>query len=320
MKGTWKLQLRMWLVMLLMFTMLYIIIALAGSFLGYGGFYQFYAIIGILMIFLQYLFAPKIVESSMKVKPLSKEEAPHIHAMVEELAQKADIPKPKIGISDVNIPNAFAYGRSKRSGHVAITRNLLGLLDRDELKAVLGHELGHIKHNDMIVTTIVSAIPMVFYYLAFSSMFSRNNNNNSGFIIGIIAWIAYFVGQLLVLLVSRIREYYADAASIEFGNRPNELASALYKLSYGAANSSEEQIKDVEGTRAFFLNDVNEGSHDIRSFRQLDIDNNGKISEAELNKLHHHDIKVKGSDNLKELLSTHPDMLKRVKRLADFNN
>jgi heat shock protein HtpX len=266
------------------------------------------------------LFGPKLVEMSMGVKPLSKEEAPHIHEMIEELSREAGISKPKIGISPTTVPNAFAYGRSQKSGHVCVTQGILGLLDTDELKAVLGHELGHIKHNDMAITTIVSAIPMVCYYIAFSFMFSRGNNNNSGAIIGVIAFAAYFIGQLLVLFISRIREYYADEASVEFGAKPNHLASALYKLVYGASNSSEEQIKDIEGTRAFFLNDVNDAQRDILSLRQLDIDNNGKISEEELNKLANRNIKVKGSENITEIFSTHPNMLKRIKRLSELDN
>jgi len=320
MKGTWKLQLRLWLVMFLMFGMLFVIISIAGNLLGYGGFYQFYAAVGVLMVILQYIFSPKIVEATMQVKPLSKEEAPQIHEMVEELALNANIPKPKVGISNINIPNAFAYGRSKRSGHVCITSSLLGLLDKEELRAVLGHELGHIKHNDMAITTIVSLIPLICYYIAFSTLFSRNDNNNSGAIIGIVAFVAYLVGQLLVLFVSRIREYYADAASVEFGNKPSSLASALYKLSYGSSNLSEKQIKDVEGSCAFFLNDVKNGARDIRSLRQLDLNNDGKITDAEMDMLRHSNVKIRGSDNFKELLSTHPDMLKRIKRLSEINN
>ena len=317
MKDTWKLKLRLWGVMVLMFGMVYVLIMLVTSLLGYSGSFSLYAIMGLLVIFLQYIFSPKIVEWSMHVKPLSKEEAPHIHEIVEELAMKANIPKPKIGISGIDIPNAFAYGRSQRSGHVCITNSLLGLLDRDELKAVLGHEIGHIKHNDMAITTIVSAIPMVCYYLALSTMFSRSNDNNSAwFIIGVLAFVAYLLGQLLVLFVSRIREYYADEASVEFGSRPHNLASALYKLSYGASRVSEQKIKDVEGTRALFLNDVNDAQNNIRSFKQLDSNNDGTISADELDRLKYTEIRVKGKDNLKELLSTHPDMLKRVKRLS----
>ena len=192
MKGTWKLKLRLWLSMLVMFGLLYVLIMLAGNFLGYGGFYGFYAIAGIGVIFLQYIFGPKIVESSMGVHQLSEAEAPELHQMIEELAMAANIPKPKVGISNTMVPNAFAYGRSKRSGHVCVTKGILGLLDHEELKAVLGHEISHIKHNDMAITTIVSAIPLICYYLSFSLMFSGGgDNDNGGAILGVLALLTF---------------------------------------------------------------------------------------------------------------------------------
>ena len=195
MKGTWKLKLRLWLSMAVMFGLVYVLIMLAGNCLGFGGFYGFYAIAGIGVLFLQYLFGPKIVESSMGVHQLSEAEAPQLHQMVSELAAAANIPKPKVGISNTMVPNAFAYGRSKRSGHVCVTKGILGLLDEEELRAVLGHEMSHIKHNDMAITTIVSAIPLICYYLSFSLMFSGGgDNDNGGALLGFVALIAYFLG------------------------------------------------------------------------------------------------------------------------------
>ena len=321
MKGTWKLKLRLWLSMLIMFGLVYVLIMLAGNFLGYGGFYQFYAIAGIAVIFIQYLMGPKIVESSMGVHQLSEAEAPELHRMVAELAAAANIPKPKVGISNTMVPNAFAYGRSKRSGHVCVTRGILGLLDEEELKAVLGHEISHIKHSDMAITTIVSAIPLVCYYLSFSLMFSGggDSENGGGFILGFVALIAYFLGQLIVLFISRIREYYADAGSVELGCRPEKLASALYKLVYGAARVPESEIKDVEGTKAFFLTDVSNARNEFNNLAQLDLDRDGTISREELEVLKNSKVNVSASNKIMELLSTHPDMLKRIKRLADNN-
>ena len=320
MKGTWKLKLRLWLSMLVMFALVYILIMLAGNFLGYGGFYGFYAIAGLFVLFLQYLFGPKIVESSMGVHQLSEAEAPELHQIIEELAAEANIPKPKVGISNTMVPNAFAYGRSKRSGHVCVTKGILGLLDREELKAVLGHEISHIKHNDMAITTIVSAVPLICYYLSFSLMFSGGgDNDNSGVIFGFVALIAYFLGQLIVLFISRIREYYADAGSVELGCQPEKLASALYKLVYGAAKVPESEIKDIEGTKAFFLTDISNARSEFKNLAQLDLDNDGTISAEELRVLRESKVNVSASNKLMELLSTHPDMLKRIKRLADNN-
>lgn len=321
MNGRWRLRFRQWIVMFLMFIVLYVLISAIAYFAGFRTGIMFYLVLSIGIIFLQYLLGPTIVKSTMKVRPLTREEAPNIYDMVEELAHQANVPMPKIGLSEVNIPNAFAYGRSKRSGHIAITRPILGLLDRDELKAVLGHEMGHIKHNDMIVTTIVSVIPMICYYIALSFLFSRGDDDNGyGFLIGILGYAAYILGQFLVLLISRLREYYADEASVDFGNRPAALASALYKLSYGAARSNDDEIKDVNTIRAFFANDINNGERDVATFREIDFDGDGKISDDDLRRFYNSNISSKASDGFKEMFSTHPDSLKRVRRLAELDH
>jgi heat shock protein HtpX len=303
-----------------MFTIVYFLVMLAGWYLGIRSYY-IWLFASLIITFLQYWFGPSLVKRSMNVRPLSEAEAPHIHKMVAELAQEAGIPKPEIGLSEIDIPNAFAYGRSSRSGHIAITRPILGLLDYDELKAVLGHEMGHIKHNDMIVTSAVSVVPMICYYIAISFMFSGDRENlGATIIIGILGYLFYLIGQLLVLFISRTREYYADEASVEFGNRPAALVSALYKLSYGAARCSEQTISDLNTNRAFFVNDINNAQHDVTDFRQIDFDGDGKISDEELRRLVSADVKISRKNGVMEILSTHPDSLKRVKRLAELEN
>lgn len=316
-KTSWKLRIRMWLVMLLLFFVIFALLTIILNLLGLHGSLSFYLIISLVLVFAQYYFGPSIVKHSMGVRPLSESEAPHIHRMVEELSELAGIKKPQVEICSSPAPNAFAYGRTKNGGHICVTDSIVSLLDEEELRAVIGHEMGHIKHSDMIVTTIVSAVPIICYYIAVSFLFSGDNRDNGAFfIVGIVGYVAYLIGQILVLFVSRTREYYADQASVELGNKPSSLVSALYKLSYGAATLRKEDLDNVNTVRAFFINDVNEGRKDIESFKDLDVNKDGKITEEELDRVRRDEIKVSTFDKVTEIFSTHPQMLKRVKALG----
>lgn len=314
--GTLKLTMRLYLAIALLFFLLYVIITLVGYFLGFGG-PTLYAFFAIVIILAQYLLGPKLVEMTMRVRYVSPQEAPNLHAMVEDLAMKAGIPKPKVGISEVNIPNAFAFGRTKGDGRVCVTRGILNILDEGELRAVLGHELSHINHRDMAVITLISAVPLIFYYIFFSTLFSGGRNDEAG-LIGIVALVGYFLSQLIVLFVSRVREYYADQGSIELGNPPHELASALYKLTYTSAVADKKELKEVEGVKAFFVNDVTSAGSVVSNLKELDLNMDGKISEAELDELKYSRTKIDTSSRIMEILSTHPNMIKRVKRLSDM--
>ncbi|MDR2623569.1 MAG: M48 family metalloprotease [Methanobrevibacter sp.] len=319
MSNTWKLKLRLFLAMALLFGIVYVILMVVGTLIFHQVFFKMYAVMGIAIMVIQYLVSPKIVEFSMRVKYVSEEQAPDIHRIVEDLAKIANIPKPKVGVSEISIPNAFAFGRTKKDGRVCITRGMLNILREDEIRAVLGHEIAHIKHSDMIVMTVVSMIPMVCYYIGMSFIFSRGDNeNNNGAIIGALALMAYFIGQLLVLFISRTREYYADQGSVEYGNSPDKLASALYKLVYGVSKVDKDEVKKVKGTSAFFLNDIGNTDFDIRELSQLDTDNNGDISASELAQLKYRKIHVGTKEKAFEVFSTHPNMLKRMKRLSEY--
>lgn len=316
--SAWMLKLRLWLATVLLFGLLYAIITAIGYYLGYGGPITFVGFAFIIVI-AQYLIGPKIVEVTMGVRYVSREEAPRLHEMVEDLAVKANIPKPKIGISETSMPNAFAYGRSKRNGHICVTRGILNLLNEDELKAVLGHEMSHIRHSDMIVMTLLSVVPLICYYIFISTLFSDGDKEGGAALIGIGALIAYFIGNLIVLFVSRVREYYADEGSVELGSQPNHLASALYKLVYGTARTSDDELKKVEGLKAFFANDVSDAKNEINDLRSMDLDMDGSISESELAQIKYTKTRVGAGSRIMEIFSTHPNMVKRIKRLSELS-
>jgi heat shock protein HtpX len=316
--NTFLLKLRLFLATVLLFGILYVIIMLISSYFGFGGPLVF-ASFGIILVFVQYMIGPKMVESVMHVNYVSEQEAPNLHAMIEDLAIKAGIPKPRVGIAEISVPNAFAFGRSKGDGRICVTRGILKILDPEELEAVLGHEISHIKHSDMAVMTLISVVPLICYYIFIGTLFSGRDENGGGAIIGIAALGAYLVGQLLVLFVSRAREYYADQGSVELGGKPHKMASALYKLVYGSATANKDELKKVEGLKAFFVNDISDAGNEINDLQQLDINMDGVISEDELSRLRYSDTKVGAGQRIMELLSTHPNMLKRVKRLSELS-
>jgi heat shock protein HtpX len=273
------------------------------------------------MMFIQYMLGPKIVEWSMRVKYITRQDNPRLFQMVESLSNRAQIPMPRIGIAQIEIPNAFAFGRSIRDGRVCVTQGILSLLSDDELKAVLGHELSHLKNRDVLTITILSVIPMVMYRIAWQFLFygrRRDSNSGNSALIGLAAFVFYFITNLLVLYASRIREYFADSGSIALGNRPSALASSLYKLVYGSARMSPESLKESEGLKAFFVNDPSKARKEIRELAQLDLDKNGTISQSELELLNGSSVKLMFGDRMLEILSTHPNMLKRIKRLSEY--
>jgi len=317
MSNSLSLKLRLFLATVLLFGILYLIIMLISSYFGFGG-PGIFAVLGIIVVFIQYMIGPKMVEMMMHVNYVSEQEAPNLHAMVEELAMKAGIKKPRVGIAEINVPNAFAFGRSKGDARICVTRGILKLLDKEELEAVLGHEMSHVRHNDMAVMTLISVVPLICYYIFISTLFSGRNNNGGGAIVGIAALGAYLLGQLLVLFVSRTREYYADQGSIELGGKPHKLASALYKLVYGSATANKDELKEVEGLKAFFVNDISDAGNEINDLQQLDVNMDGVISEEELSRLRYSDTNIGTGQSVMELLSTHPNMVKRVKRLSEL--
>ncbi len=315
------LQIKMYLVLGAFFAIIYALFVAAGTYLGIGNF-MLYAVLATVMMLVQYMIGPKIVEWSMGVRYLSEKEDPELHRMVKELSKKAGIPMPRIGISSMPVPNAFAFGRWTSDSRVCITESIRSLLDEDELRAVIGHEICHIKHKDVLIITLVSVVPAIAWHLAWSFMFSRNNDREesmNGLAIGIAAFAVYLATNMLVLYASRIREYSADLGSVKLGNEPSTMASALYKLVYGSARIPKDALKEAEGLKAFFANDPTRAMAEFRELKELDIDGSGTIDDSELRTMKNRKVNISMSDKFMELMSTHPNMVKRVQALSKLN-
>lgn len=314
------LKLRMWLLVGVLFAIIYAAIVMIGASMGIANFY-FYLVISLVLMFVQYMLGPKLVEWTMHVKYVKRQEYPRLFQMVESLAMRAEIPVPRIGVAQIPLPNAFAFGRSVKDGRVCVTEGILNLLNEDELKAVLGHELSHLKNRDVLTITLLSVIPMIMYRIAWNFLFygrRRDEKGSNTALIGLVAFIFYFITNLLVLYASRIREYFADRGSVLLGNQPSSLASSLYKLVYGSARMNKDTLKEVEGLKAFFVNDPSRAMSEIRELSQLDLDRSGTIDPSELDMLRNKKITLNFGDRLLEVLSTHPNMLKRIKKLSEY--
>jgi heat shock protein HtpX len=306
----------MWLLLTILFGIVYALISVAGFLLGVSNF-VFFGLLAVGFTIFQYLIGPSIVGWSMRVKYVDEKEEPWLHETIEKLAKKAGLPKPRIGVSPSSVANAFAFGRWKSDGRVCVTQGIMHLMKKNELEAVLGHEISHLKNRDVVFMTVISVIPLIAWYLAWSSMFSRDNRGSLA-LLGIFAFVIYFITNFLVRYASRIREYYADAGSVALGHKPHDLASALYKLVYSSAKMPKQAIKQVEGVKAFFANDISNAHHEIVELQQLDLDKSGHIDEHELKQFKEKHVKLGFGDKLMEAFSTHPNMLKRIKRLSEY--
>ncbi len=196
-------------------------------------------ILAALMNFGSWYFSDKIVLSMYGVRLLSEEEAPELHAIVEELAKNAGIPKPKIGIAPMDVPNAFATGRNPENGVVVVTPKIVELLDGDELEGVLAHEIAHIKNRDTLIQAVAATIAgaittlanMAQWFLIFGG--SREEEENGWLeLISLLLMIilAPIAAALIQMAISRSREYKADETGGIISGKPEALASALKKL------------------------------------------------------------------------------------------
>lgn len=188
-------------------------------------------IISFAMNFSSYWFSDKIVLAMYKAKETNREENPKIFSMIEGLTRQIDIPMPKVYIIDLPSPNAFATGRNKYHASVALSRSIISLLTDDELKAVMAHELGHVKHNDILTSTVAGMLAGVVSYLSRIFFFSNNRDSENRGVNILFLIITPIVAGLLHMAVSRSREFAADEFSAETTHNPEGLISALKKIS-----------------------------------------------------------------------------------------
>jgi heat shock protein HtpX len=232
----------------------------------------------------QYFFSDKMVLWSTGARVIAEDEYPELHRMVEKLCKEADLPLPRVAIMQSPVPNAFATGRSPKHAVVAVTDSIMRILNKDELEAVLAHELSHVKNRDILTMTMASFIAMIASMIMqsffFGALFGGRDREGGGWIVvWIVSIIVWIVSTLLILALSRYREFAADRGSGYITRNPRALISALNKISGRMDSVPAEAKAKVEGANAFFI------------------------------------IPALSGNTLMELFSTHPALEKRIANL-----
>jgi heat shock protein HtpX len=214
------------------------------------------------LAFFQYFTSDKIALIASGAKIVEPDQAPELHAMIERLAAMADLPKPRVAVIPTQVPNAFATGRNKKHAVVAVTQGLWDRLEPQEVEGVLAHELTHVLNRDVAVMTIASFFSMVAAMLArfglWGGMFSGGDRDrNSGAPVWLIMFavsiLTYVISYVLIMMISRYREYAADRGSALITGAPEHLMSALQKISSRITQIPQQDLREVAGMNAFFI-------------------------------------------------------------------
>ena len=212
--------------------------------------------------FFQYFTSDKLALAASGAKVVERDQAPELHDMVERLCAMADLPKPRVAIIDTDVPNAFATGRSPKHAAVAVTRGLWQRLEPQEVEGVLAHELSHIANRDVLIMTVASFFAMLAGLLTrfgiYGGMFGggRGRDNNTvpvWLIVLLVSVVTYFLSQILILAISRYREFAADRGSALITGAPAHLMSALQKIASDMFRIPERDLRQVETMNAFFI-------------------------------------------------------------------
>ena len=211
-------------------------------------------------LFLQYFYSDRIALHAMRGRIVSPEEAPELHAIVDRLVALSDAPKPQVAIARSDVPNAFATGRSPKRAVVCVTTGLLRRLDREELEAVLAHEISHVAHRDVAVMTIASFLGVLAGMIARFGVYmrfgGRGRDNNAAvvlLVVLLVSAVVYVLSFILTRTLSRYRELAADRAGATLTGRPSVLASALVKVSGEMSRIPSRDLREAEAFNAFFF-------------------------------------------------------------------
>jgi heat shock protein HtpX len=240
-------------------------------------------------LFVQYWFSDRIALYAMHGRIVTPEEAPELHGTIDRLCALADMPKPRVAIADVDLPNAFATGRNPKNAVVCVTTGIMRRLDQDELEGVLSHELSHVAHRDVAVMTIASFLGVLAGLITRFGLYGglgRNRDQNTAVIVLTVIAVSiavYAISFLLTRALSRYRELAADRAGAMLTGRPSALASALTKISGDIARRPSRDLRQAEPFNAFFFAPA---------------------------------ISGKAGASLSSLFSTHPSLEKRLDRLG----
>jgi heat shock protein HtpX len=283
--------------------------------------------VGLLVVVLnvvQWLISPYLVGAIYRVKELKEGDNPKLHQIVSDLSKKSKIKKPQVMLSQIALPNAFAYGSPLTGSRVAVTQGLLKNLDDGEVEAVVGHELGHLKHRDVQVMMVVSFLPALFYYIGWTMMWSgmlggggrRNDGAGNNALIGIAFMAFSWVLTLFTLYLSRLREYYADRHSASVvENGAEKLSTGLVTIAEESRRSGKpkkEGPKTNTAYKALFISDPDRANVDSAELHSYQAATKQDLLRQKLSQ------KPTQADSIIELLSTHPNIIKRLKALQEL--
>ena len=279
--------------------------------------------LGILVVafnIFQWLISPYIIDSLYRIREIREDENPKLHAIMEEISRKSGMKKPRLMLAQIPIPNAFAYGSPISGNRVAVTDGMLKALDQGEVEAVLGHELGHLKHRDVQVMMFVSLLPALFYYIGYSFMMSswyqgRRNEGSGGAVLGLAFMAFSWILNMFILYLSRLREYYADRHSaLVVENGSQKLSTGLAKIAQVTKNMgrTKKQKQNLGAFKALFIADPDHAETDSMAISAM-MSNDQKLVDDILAR------KVTTLERVMEIFSTHPNIVKRLKALQNLN-